>query len=102
MADSWFGNKGLFKPLREKIGCRFHLICRLHSNINLFDFPGKSSKGRGRPRLYGGKVGNASLLAHSYRELAKEVSVNLYGKVRTVMAYDRLLMLKTLKCAVED
>ena len=100
IADSWFGNNSLFKPLREKMGSRFHLISRLRSNINLFDFPGKSSKGRGRPRIYGRKVGNASLLAHSYRDLAKAVSVNLYGKVRTVMAYDRLLMLKTLKCPV--
>ena len=88
MADSWFGNHSLFRPLREKIGSRFHLISRLGSNIHLFDFPGQSSKGRERPRIYGCKVGNASLLAHSYRELAKEVSVNLYGKVRTVMAYE--------------
>ena len=100
VADSWFGNNGLWKPLREKIGSRIHLISRLRSNINLFALPGKST-GVGRPRMYGGKLGNPSLLACGYRSLAKEYSVNLYGRVRTVMAYERLFMLKTLKCPVK-
>jgi len=101
VADSWFGNNGLWKPLREAIGSRFQLISRLRSNINLFDFPTNSARQKGRPRKYGKKLGNPLLLAGEYRELAKEYQVNLYGKVRTVMAYERLFMLKTLKCPVK-
>ena len=100
VADSWFGNNGLWKPLREKIGSRIHLISRLRSNTNLFTLPGKST-GVGRPRMYGEKLGNPSLLACEYRSLAKEYPVNLYGRVRTVIAYERLFMLKTLKCPVK-
>ncbi|RZB35640.1 MAG: hypothetical protein SRB2_02937 [Desulfobacteraceae bacterium Eth-SRB2] len=36
-----------------------------------------------------------------YKHLANEYSVNLYGRTRTVVAYDRVVMLKTLKCAVK-
>ena len=101
VADSWFGNNGLWKPLHKAIGSRFQLISRLRSNINLFDFPTKSAGQKGRPKKYGKKLGNPSLLAGEYRSLAKEYPVNLYGRVRTIMAYERLLMLKTLKCPVK-
>jgi len=56
--------------------------------------------GPGRPRKYGRKLGNTSLLAVKFKLLAKEYSVNLYGRIRPVVAYDRVVMLKTLKCAV--
>jgi hypothetical protein len=56
VADSWFGNNGLWKPLREAIGSRFQLISRLRSNINLFDFPTNSARQKGRPRKYGKKL----------------------------------------------
>jgi len=62
--------------------------------------PGKSS-GRGRPRLYGEKLGNASSLADKYKPLAKMLSVNLYGKVRSVMAYEEIFTIKTLKCQIK-
>jgi hypothetical protein len=39
VADSWFGNNGLWKPLREAIGSRFQLMSRLRSNINLSRSP---------------------------------------------------------------
>ena len=101
VTDSWFGNNGLWKPLRERLGSRFHLISRLRSNINLYDLPVEQQKRRcGRPRKYGKKLGNASSLASRHKRLAKEYCVNLYGRIRTVIAYERVVMLKTLKCPV--
>jgi len=100
--DSWFGNNGLFKPLNKSLGKRFDMISRLRSNSNVFQLPGPQlKKGRGRPRKYGKKLGNASSLAVRFRPFAREYSVDLYGRIRTVVAYDRVVTLKTLKCAVK-
>jgi len=102
ITDSWFGNNGLWKPLHKKLGQGFHMISRLRSNNNVFQLPGTRTKmGPGRPRKYGRKLGNTSLLAVEFKPLAKEYSVNLYGRIRPVVAYDRVVMLKTLKCAVK-
>ena len=100
VTDSWFGNKGLWKPLRKALGSRFNMISRLRVNSNLFALPGEYP-GKGRPRSYGEKLGNASSLAGKYRSLAKELSVNLYGKVRSVMAYEEIFTIKTLKCQIK-
>lgn len=102
ITDSWFGNNGLWKPLHNLLGHRFHMISRLRSNNNLFQLPGPHLKeGPGRPRKYGQKLGNSSSLAARFRSLASEYNVNLYGRIRTVVAYDQVMMLKTLKCAVK-
>ena len=102
ITDSWFGNNGLWSPLHKKLDRWFHMLSRLRSNSNIFDLPDSRSKtGPGRPRKYGKKLGNASSLAVEYQHLANEYDVNLYGRVRTVVAYDRVVMLKTLKCAVK-
>ena len=102
ITDSWFGNNGLWKLLHKKLGQRFHMVSRLRSNNNIFQLPcTHTKKGPGRPRKYGKKLGNASLLAVQFKPLAKEYSVNLYGRIRSVVAYDRVVMLKTLKCAVK-
>ncbi len=101
VTDSWFGNNGMWKPLRQKLGKRIHMISRLRSNNNLFDeppVPGK--KKRGRPRKYGNKLGTPSSLARKFKGREQEYTVNLYGKARTVRAYDRVVMLKSLKCRV--
>jgi len=101
VTDSWFGNNGLWKPLREQLASRFHLISRLRSNINLYDLPvTQQDRKAGRPRKYGKKLGNASSLASQCKHLTKEYAVNLYGRVRTVVACNRVVMLKTLKCPV--
>jgi hypothetical protein len=101
ITDSWFGNNGLFKPLHNRLGSRFHMVSRLRSNNNVFKLPGPHlKKGPGRPRKYGKKLGDASSLAAGFKPLASEYSVSLYGRIRTVVAYDRVVMLKTLKCAV--
>ena len=100
--DSWFGNNGLWKPMRGQLGQRFHMISRLRSNNNVFQLqPGQElKKGPGRPRKYGKKLGDVASLAAEFRSLARETDVNLYGRNRTVLAHDQVVMLKTLKCAV--
>jgi hypothetical protein len=101
VTDSWFGNNGLWNPLSKLLGTRFHMISRLRKSNNVFDLPEPPlKKRRGRPRKYGRKLGNASLLAHWLKPLASQCSVNLYGRKRTVVACDQVVMLKTLKCAV--
>lgn len=99
VSDSWFGNNGMWKPLREELGDKAHMISRLRSNSNLFDLPKEVIKPkRGRPRTYGNKLGTTSSLAVAQREQAQEYMVNLYGRERMVLACDRVVMLKTLKC----
>jgi hypothetical protein len=49
---------------------------------------------------YGDKLGTTSSLAMVNRERAREMPVNLYGRVRTVLAYDQVVMQKTLKCRI--
>lgn len=101
VTDTWFGNKGLWKPVREQLGEIFNMVSRLRTNSNLFDLPSAQTKKKaGRPSKYGTKLGNALSLAGMYKHLAKEYTVNLYGRMRTVCAYDRILMLKTLRCQV--
>lgn len=98
VADSWFGNNGMWEPLHKRLGERVHIVSRLRSNNNLFDellVPLK--KGKGRPVKYGGKLGTATSLACTYRKQALEYTVNLYGKERKVLAHDRVVMLKNLK-----
>jgi len=98
VTDSWFGNNGLWKPLRKKLGKRAHMISRLRSNNNLFDEPQvPRERKRGRPRKYGNRLGTPSALAGEYKEQAQDYTVNLYGKARTVRAYDRIVILKSLK-----
>ena len=102
ITDSWFGNNGLWKPLHKKLGQLFHMVSRLRSNNNIFELPRPCPKrGAGRPKKYGKSLGNTSLLAVEYKQLASEYDVNLYGRIRTVVAYDRIVMLKTLKCAIK-
>jgi len=102
VTDSWFGNNGLWKPLNDKLGPCFDMISRLRSNSNIFDMPDcRVEKGRGRPAKYGKKSGTAKSLAAEFKNLATGYDVNLYGRIRTVVAYERLVMLKTIKRAVK-
>jgi len=101
VSDSWFGNNGLWKPLHKNLGLRADMLSRLRSNSNLFSWPDTpAEKGAGRPRKYGRKLGTTSSLASEYRSQACEHTVNLYGRERTVLAHDRVLMVKTLKCPI--
>ena len=96
--DSWFGNDSLWKPVRKVIGKRFNLLSRLRCNNVLYARPGKRKPGqRGRSRKYGERLGTVTELAGSVQKEARTYTVNLYGKRRKVIAYDRIVMLKTLK-----
>ena len=101
VCDSWFGNNGLFKPLREQIGTSVHLLSRLRSNTVLYTMPpnGKSKK-PGRPQKYGNRLGTCAEIAARTKTLASSHRVFLYGHYREVMAATKLVMLKTLKCPV--
>jgi len=101
VSDSWFGNDGLWNPLHKELGKRVHMLSRLRSNNNLFSLPDSpAEKGAGRPRKYGCKLGTASSLAAKHREQAHEYKVDLYGRERTVSAYDQVVIVKTLKCPI--
>ena len=101
VTDSWFGNDGLLKPMRKTVGQHCHMLSRLRVNTTLFALPPEHRKHQlGRSRKYGDKMGNATTLANEFLERATTYSVNLYGKQRDVLAFDNIMMLKTLKCAV--
>jgi len=98
VADSWFGNNGMWKPARNKLGEKIHILSRLRCNINLFDLPEPQSKSqRGRPRKYGGFIGKVADRALEFKSYAQSYKVDLYGKKRTVMAFEKTVMLKTIK-----
>ena len=101
VTDSWFGNNGLLKPLRDILGDRIHVLTRMRVNNTLYALPPAAAKGRGgRPRKYGAKLGSASDLAAVFQPQAISYMVSLYGKCREVFAYDQVMMLKTLRCPV--
>ncbi len=101
VTDSWFGNAGLFKPLRKTVGKRAHILSRLRVNATLYDLPPANPKKRyGRPRKYGSRLGSAQDRASRIRNKAKIYQIHMYGKMRDAVAYDQVVMLKTLKCPV--
>ena len=100
VADSWFGNNGLFKPLRAQLGQRVHLLSRLRINAALYDLPEPHKGQAGRPRKYGARLGNAGTLAETMRQHADTYAVHVYGARRDVVAAERIVMLKTLRCRV--
>jgi DDE superfamily endonuclease len=100
VTDSWFGNNGLFKPLRTRLGERAHLLSRLRVNAALFALPTPALGRPGRPRKYGVRLGNAADLAATMRAQAHSYQLHLYGALREVSAAEQVVMLKTLHCAV--
>lgn len=101
VCDSWFGNNGLFKPLRRQLGDTFQLLSRLRSNTVLYSIPqNETSKKRGRPRTYGHRLGSCAEMAAEFISHASIHRVFLYGKYRDVKAFSKTVILKTLKCPV--
>ena len=102
VTDSWFGNAGLLKPLRETIGKRGHLLSRLRVNSVLYDLPQEdpTRTRRGRPRKYGARLGTVTEWAQRIQSLTTPYQIPLYGRVREVLAYDQVVMLKSLRCRV--
>jgi hypothetical protein len=98
IADSWFGNNGLLKPLRAELGQRVHLLSRLRVNAVLYELPIATPGRPGRPRKYGKRLGNAQQLAETVRPGARDYTIRLYGKMREVVAADRVFMLKSMHC----
>ena len=102
VADSWFGNNGLWSRLdRGGNGC-FHLLSRMRTNVTLYDFASAPTGKRkvGRPRKYGERFGSVDDCAALWREKAQAYTAFLYGKKREVLAYSQVIMLKTMKCPV--
>jgi hypothetical protein len=90
----------VLKPLRAALGPRAHLLSRLRVNAALYAPPTPTPGAPGRPRKYGARLGNAAQLATTLRGEARAYTLNLYGGMREVMAVDRLVILKTLRCQV--
>nr|WP_256325064.1 transposase [Nitrosomonas sp. Nm132] len=44
VTDSWFGNDGLFKPMRKTVGQHCHMLSRLRVNTILFALPPEHQK----------------------------------------------------------
>jgi len=102
VADSWFGNDGLWSRLdRGKDGC-YDLLSRMRKNNTLYGFPPHSigKRGKGRPPKYGDRLGSVDDCAAKWKEKAQTYTVFLYGKEREIQAYSQVVMLKTLKCPV--
>ena len=98
VCDSWFGNNGLFKPVRKYLGDSFHLLSRLRCNIVLYATAPKRTSGQlGRSRKYGDRLGTCTEMAARLRMKALCHRVFLYGRYRDVMATANVVMLKTLK-----
>jgi hypothetical protein len=100
VCDSWFGNNGLFKPLRARLGERVHLLSRLRVNAALYALATPTPGKVGRPRKYGARLGNAGDLAERMRAHARTYTLHLYGAARDVLAAEQVVMLKTLRCPV--
>lgn len=100
VTDSWFGNQGLLKPLRAALGPRVQLLTRLRVNTVLHALPSTAPGRPGRPRKYGPRLGNAADLAATLQAEVCAYTLPLYGRVRAVMAVERLIMLRTLRCQV--
>ena len=100
VTDSWFGNNGLFKPLRARLGKRVHLLSRLRVNAALYALPEPAPGKAGRPRKYGGRLGNTAELAAAMRKQARTYTLHVYGALREVVAAEQVVMLKTLRCPV--
>ena len=69
VTDRWFGNDGLWRPVRDVLGERFQLRSRLRCNNVLYAQSDASQPGQRRK----------------------------YGKRRNFCVYDEVVMLKTLK-----
>jgi len=102
VTDSWFGNNGLWEPLAQGSGGRFHLLSRMRTNNSLYDCGpiARGKRRRGRPRKYGDRLGSVAECAEKWRTQAKNYTVFLYGQNREVQAYSQLVMSKKLKCPI--
>ncbi len=59
VTNNWFGNNGLLKPLRAKLGEHAHLLSRKPVNAALYGLPEPTAGRPGRLRKYGQRLGSA-------------------------------------------
>ncbi len=104
IADSWFGNDGLWSRLERGSGGCFNLLTRVRTNLTVYDFvpvfKGAEKRKAGRPKKYGDRLGSIDDCAVRWKEKAQSCTVSLYGKEREVLVYSQMVMLKTMKCPV--
>jgi hypothetical protein len=88
VADSWFGNDGLWSRLERGRGGDFELLSRLRSNLTLYAVLDALAprEQRGRPRKYGRRLGNVDHCAQAFKQEALSYRVWLYGKQRDLQA----------------
>ena len=96
VTDSGFGNNGLLKPLRPARGCRAQLLARRRVNAVLPDRPVAVPGRAGQPRKYGDRLGRVKAMALTQRTTVQTYSLNLYGRVRDVVAAEQVVMLLSL------
>jgi hypothetical protein len=77
-----------------------HLLSRLRSNALLHALPTPTPGKAGRPRKYGARLGNAADLAERMRPQALLYTLDVYGAMRTILAAEQVVMLRTLRCPV--
>jgi len=100
ITDTWFGNNGLLKPLRSQLGACADILSRLRVNCVLYAIPESHPPRPGRPRKYGSRLGSVADMAQALQAQAKLYTLHVYSGLREVMAVDRVVMLKTLRCRV--
>jgi len=78
VADSWFGNNGMWEPLHKELGRQIHMISRLRSNNNLFAVKPKMDTKRkpGRPKIYG-EMGDEIYRASIDNGISSPMEINL-------------------------
>jgi hypothetical protein len=69
-------------------------------NAALYALPESMAGQAGRPRKYGERLGSAAQRAQAMRGQAQTYTLHVYGALREVVAADRVVMLKTLRCPV--
>jgi hypothetical protein len=101
VTDSWFGNDGLFGPARKKMG---------ETSTSLPGCVATSTSTICRklpPRKSGGDPGSTVTCSAKFQTWPRGIAiklkaylVDLYGQLREIVAYDRIVMLRNLKCQV--
>ena len=76
VADAWFSKK---KFTDEIILAQMHLISRLRDDADLlYLFHGQQAEGRGRPKVYDGKIANTNIDKDYFNFVEKNEEVEIY------------------------
>ena len=100
VTDSWFGNNGLLKPLRQRLGERAQLLSRLRVNAALYARPDPTPGKAGRPASMARAWAMRASWPRGGAPQAQSYTLHVYGTLREVVAAEQVVMLKTLRCPV--